>query len=557
MSASSSAFANWLNDFFTSYYKHRPVKATFIGIHEHDHRLPDFSDNGVADVCNDMERLFVRLRVTIKRDELSVAERIDYDMASNYLTMQLAEFRSPHFQQGNPSLYTSEAIFGILALFWRDFAPITQRLEAALARLSDVPRLLAQGRANVRAAPPAWTQKAIRDCLGALNFCSHGINRLIQQHQLGATKLREVADRTILAFTNHQRYLSEELLKQPLDNVGCGAAFFDLVLAKGHALDKNGEHVAADGWAHFNQLKEQLMREARKHRRDGDWQKVLASASDMRPTLENYVASFQKRWSEGRRVAIERKLVTWPDYPLNYILTPEPFRGAAPYLGFLSYHAPPVFDTLPSYDYWVPPIDALLSHDDQMERLRAMSYASIKIDHAIQHGGLGHYAQNFHAARAPSRLGQIAGIDCATRLALFSGTILSKGWASYATDLMGELNFYSSLEAFVHLHMQVRRAARAVVDAKLHLGRFTLTDAVAFYTSHVGLTQEEAQVESVRNSMFPGVACAYLMGAEAIHQLRKDVAAREGAAFSLQKFHDRLLSYGSVPIALVARELLS
>ncbi len=36
-------FGAWLGRFFASYYRHRPVNATFIGEHDYDPLLPDFS----------------------------------------------------------------------------------------------------------------------------------------------------------------------------------------------------------------------------------------------------------------------------------------------------------------------------------------------------------------------------------------------------------------------------------------------------------------------------------------------------------------------------------
>ncbi|MBL8959140.1 MAG: DUF885 family protein, partial [Gemmatimonadetes bacterium] len=37
------------------------------------------------------------------------------------------------------------------------------------------------------------------------------------------------------------------------------------------------------------------------------------------------------------------------------------------------------------------------------------------------------------------------------------------------------------------------------------------------------------------------------------HTLRRLVAAREGAAFSLRDFHDRFLAHGALPVALISR----
>jgi hypothetical protein len=53
--------------------------------------------------------------------------------------------------------------------------------------------------------------------------------------------------------------------------------------------------------------------------------------------------------------------------------------------------------------------------------------------------------------------------------------------------------------------------------------------------------------EALKNSMFSGTALMYLVGTDAIHQLRKQTAAREGVAFDLKHFHDRFRYCGSVP----------
>src|SRR4051794_37235003 len=141
------AFTAWLDDFFASYYQHRPVNATFIGIHAHDHRLPNYSEHGLGDALADAETLLARLH-DLPNEPLSAAEAIDHKLAAGFLNIQRWELRSRHFQHGNPCAYTGEAAFGIISLLRRPFAPIEQRLDAARARLDAIPALLKQAQAN-------------------------------------------------------------------------------------------------------------------------------------------------------------------------------------------------------------------------------------------------------------------------------------------------------------------------------------------------------------------------------------------------------------------------
>ena len=49
-----------LDRFFEHYYRTRPVQATFTGVHEHDHRLPDWSPEGLDALVAEMRDLRAR-----------------------------------------------------------------------------------------------------------------------------------------------------------------------------------------------------------------------------------------------------------------------------------------------------------------------------------------------------------------------------------------------------------------------------------------------------------------------------------------------------------------
>jgi uncharacterized protein (DUF885 family) len=121
---------------------------------------------------------------------------------------------------------------------------------------------------------------------------------------------------------------------------------------------------------------------------------------------------------------------------------------------------------------------------------------------------------------------------------------------------MDETGYLTPLESFSQLHSRARMAARALVDVRLHTGRLPLSGAAAFYAEQTGLSEAAAFAEAVRNSMFPGTALMYLIGSDRISALRREVAAIEGAEFTLRSFHDRFLSHGSIPVSLIAERML-
>jgi uncharacterized protein (DUF885 family) len=269
--------------------------------------------------------------------------------------------------------------------------------------------------------------------------------------------------------------------------------------------------------------------------------------------VAGYLSAYQQIWNECRKAADEADLVTWPDYPIRYVPIPDQTRDAAPFLYYLFYRSPAAFDRIAIHDYVVTPIDDRLSSEEQERRLRAANHSVIKLNHVVHHGAIGHHVQNYYAYHGESEIGRVAAIDCASRIGMFLGGSMAEGWACYATDLMDEIGFLDADEALAQQHTRARLLARAVVDLGLHDGSMTFDEAVAIYRDRVGMPLEAARGEACKNSMFPATAIMYWLGTEGLHRLRRARERADGSAFSLRRFHDRVLSYGSIPVSLLER----
>ena len=585
----------WLDRFFKSYYARRPVNATFIGVHDMDSRLPDYSENGAGDTLAEMQDLLVeaagsdgggsrnaetpagtrdvpgeaaglpgvgsRAAGAAEGDsgeragDVSRWEALDRRLSEGFLKIQSWEYRSGHFHRGNPSLYTGEAVFGLMSLFLTDFAPFGERLASATARMGAVPALLAQGRENVRRAPSAWTERAIRECTGALAFLTRGTEHLLKgaasdpSVQRGTGGFRSAAGEAARAFEDFRRYLESELRLHPSDHYSCGEEALALYLREGHFLEQGAEEILA-------YAESELAKAAARVKEHPDFTPdALSGLADLHPPVDRYYATYREMWESVRRRAEDHALLTWPDFPIRYVPRPDWAREASPFLYFLFYRSPAAFNRPPVHDYLVTPIDSSMPPERQDELLRANNDSVIKLNHVVHHGGIGHHVQNWHAFRSPSRVGKMAAVDCASRIAMFCGGTMAEGWACYATDLMAEAGALTPLEAYAEMKGRTRMCARTIVDLRLHLGRMTLEEAADYYQAHAGMGRDAALGEAVKNSMFPGAAVIYLMGTDGIHGLGKEMSARRGPGFALRDFHDEFLSYGSVPVALIGEEM--
>jgi hypothetical protein len=331
-----------------------------------------------------------------------------------------------------------------------------------------------------------------------------------------------------------------------------GRELFSVLLTRGHVVTTPIDDLLREATAALDEATARLAEMSQPH---GGWPAVQALLAGDHAPADEYYACLERKWRACKEASDRHALVTWPDAPLRYVPFPLHTREAAPHLYYLHYRSPAPFDPFGTFEYVVPPIEDLPA--DKVEAtLRIMNHSTMMLNHVVHHGAIGHHVQNHHAYKGASRIGRVAAVDAANRIAMFSGGSLAEGWACYVCDLMEEVGFLKPLERIAQQHTRVRIAARAVADLSIHTGKMTVPQAAWLYEDRAHMTQAAAKGESVRNSMFPGTAAMYWLGTQGLHRLRAEVQAREGAAFSLRRFHDRVLSYGAVPVALISRLML-
>lgn len=555
MTENARRFSLWLDDFFVHLFGRRPVDATFAGLRDYNAMLPDVSEQGLAETKGEIDRLLASLG-GIDRDALDRFGRIDYDLARGFLCMQSWERSDPVMYQCNPVTYTGEAAFSLLSLFLSDTRSIAEKQADFHSRLSLLPKYLSDARRQVRQSPVAWTERAIKECTGALEFLGPGLDHLISHERLAVDPAARSA--AIDAFESFSRFLTEELQDAPYAYHGCGEAAFRDILSWAHGIsdDFDLDAYAAHAERIVRECSSQLEEHAGRFGGDNP-ETALAHLGDAHPGAEDYLGSYGTLWEESRKLNEREHLVTWSDYPIEYHPIPEWARAAQPYLYFLFYRCPPRWNRPDTYRYNVYPLDPGASEEETERFLRQNNYFVIKTNHVLHHGGIGHHVQNDNAVRSRSRIAQVAANDGPNRLTMLCGGTRCEGWACYISELAGHKGFLTPLELYAELSSNRRMAARAVVDIRLHTGRFDLEEAEAYYREVAKMPDAAAHGEAVKNSLFPGGAIMYLYGVEQIESLRDAMARRLGSDFSLQRFHDEFLSYGTIPVARIAKEMLA
>ena len=265
-------------------------------MHDHDHLLPDFGESAAGDTLAEMEGL-LRASEELDLDHAPAPERLDVRLARGFLRTQLFEYRSEHFHRGNPSTYTGEAVFGVMALFLTEFAPLSERVEAAVARMEAIPAFLRQAQGNVRRAPLPWTERAIRECTGALAFFTDGVGLLAAEKAITLPAFKAASRRAAVAFASLRDHLETDLRPRTSDHYAAGDEGLGLYLREGHFLRESAEDIARYAETELAEARKYLMA----HAADFDAQSpedAIAGLALLHPSAEAYYARYGELWEE-------------------------------------------------------------------------------------------------------------------------------------------------------------------------------------------------------------------------------------------------------------------
>ena len=142
-----------------------------------------------------------------------------------------------------------------------------------------------------------------------------------------------------------------------------------------------------------------------------------------------------------------------------------------------------------------------------------------------------------------------------------------EGWALYAERLMAELGFLDDPGDYLGmLSSQSFRAVRVVIDIGMHCGfdapaevgggAWTYDKAFRLLGAYSSKPESRIRYELDRYLGLPGQAACYKLGERAWLELRDQVRAAEGDAFSLKGFHRRALDVGSVGLDVLRSAVL-
>jgi uncharacterized protein (DUF885 family) len=518
-----------------------PESATGLGLHTRDAELDDYTLAGFEDGLKRREAMLAALQTRFRAPHVSLAKKIDLELVEHHLEVSLRSDRDTKPLVRNPEEYLRplNTLFFMIA---RDYAPAEERARAVRERLEKVPAMIAAAKANLDNPPRIWTEVAIESAREAPAFFDQIRGFLASSLKDDPARTARSVAAAQAAFADYTKFLEHDLLPRSQGDFAAGRPLFDFLLHEGDFLDENADDILALGKRVFGETDAQMTALAKKiDPAAKGWPEVTRRLKDKHPTPAQLIPDYRTQLARARAFLVQKDVVSFPPDDDCVVAETPPFERATQ---TADYEGAPPFDPQTKGMFFVTPADSSLSPKAREELLRE-NYDAGQADTVVHETYPGHHLQLSFARRNPSLVRKASETD-----------LFAEGWALYCEELMFELGYYTDEERLVQLDWTLVRAARILIDVGLHTQGMTFEQAVSILTDKVHLERTLALNEVKRYTSTPTQPLSYLVGRENVLALRSEYQKRD-PAFSLKKFHDALLSHGTIPLKLVAEEMLA
>jgi uncharacterized protein (DUF885 family) len=542
--------ANVFRAYLDDEFQHHPVYATQQGNHDHDDRMDDLSRDA-REKDRDRALLWIaRIQKAINPANLSRNAQIDLEIWTHSLEYSLWSAAHDNRFEYDPRVYGEYVSDSVFILLTQSSLPRERNVENAARRIKQIPKVVAAARDGLKNPPRVLTEIALKRNLGAISFYEKEIYAFAGEVP-GSEPLATPCREAVKALKDYQQWLEKELLPKSTGDWRLGKERFAKKLELELDAGLSADEVVKIAEAEADRVEREMYYVAKQL-----WAKLFPGnplppddAAGRRTTIksvldelgkehgkpENLVADARKTVDRIKAFIRDRKILTLPDPDTCKVIEmPEFQRGfSAAYLN----PAPPLDPKADSL-YAVAPPPADWPAERQEAFFREYNSAMLQIL-TIHEAYPGHYVQLAYSNRCPSLV----------RKVLWSGTF-AEGWAVYTEQMMLDQG-YGNGDLSLRLHQlkfYQRAVINAILDHKMHCDGMTDDEAKEMLIGRGFQTEAEAVGKIARAKQSSTQLSTYFVGRTAFYRLRQDVQRKRGDGFVLGKYHEDVLSHGTLPV---------
>lgn len=545
----SDNFATMTDEFLAGYFAWRPATAVSLGLHEFDGKSPNWSKASIDAEITRLRTWDQRL-AALDPKTLTTAENLDRRLLISGVQGELFALADTRKFFTQPMSYPDAADVNIYIA--RDWEPLPDRVRALTKVLADVPAVLATGKANldpVLAKP--FVELAIDVAKGSADFLGQDLVEALKDVTDPAVRapFDTAKDQAIAALQDYARWLEKERLPNADQSFALGRDKFMSMMRTSELIDLPPEKLLEIGMKALHTEQEAFNAAAKLIDPSKPAPEVFKEIQRDHPTEASLIPDTAKNLESIRQFLVDHHIVSLPSAVRASVEPTPKYRRST---SFASMDTPGPFETKATEAfYYITPVEPEWPPAQKEEWLTAFNYYTTDVV-SIHEAYPGHYIQFLHLNASPASKVQ----------KIFGSYAYIEGWAHYSEQMLIDQGFGKTEDdpiraakfRLAQSDEALLRDCRLCVAIGLHTQGMTVEQATKFFRDNCYYEEKTAHQEAMRGTFDPGY-CNYTLGKMQILKLRADYQKQEGAAFSLEKFHDAMLEHGMPPLRLL-REIL-
>jgi uncharacterized protein (DUF885 family) len=490
-----------------------------------------------------------------KYDSLSDLNKIDYKIIENELNKQiwyLLEYRS---YEWNPATYNVGGAFSYILS--EDYSPLNKRLQQFNARLDKVPAYYEAAKQNIKNPTKEYLDLAIEQNEAIISTFEKDYIDSLKSIGISGSMLDAYKKKSTAAVTAIRSYI--QFLKDFKNDNPRSFRLGSTLYAKKFDYEIQSQYTIDEILAAAQKRKEYLLTQMESLSQDLWYKyygkkstppsnrlelikKVIDIISEQHVKPADFKSEIEKQLPTLAAFVKSKNLVFLdPTKPLKVRNEPGYMAGVAG----ASMSSPGPYEKKGTAYYNVGTLDGWQPEKAESYLREYNNYVLqiLNIHEAIP----GHYVQLMYSNKSPSLIKSVFGNDA-----------MIEGWAVYSELMMLENGYGNNAQEMwlMYYKWNLRSVCNTILDISVHTKNMSKDDAMNLLVNQAFQQQAEAEGKWHRVQVSNVQLDSYFTGFYEITNLREEYKKKLGSTYTVKKFNEQLLSYGSAPVKYIKEMML-
>jgi uncharacterized protein (DUF885 family) len=551
-----AAFQKLSDEFLDGYLAWRPEYAVYLGIHEYDGKITDFSKQSID---SELIRLKTYEQKFSAIDSASLSPEMYYDLRIllGALMNEIFNFEDLQIFKKNPLVYfePSPVIDGFLAIdlslyLNRSFAPFEERIKSIVSLEKEIPGIVTNVESNLAdSLAKPYINSTIETVKGSVSFLENDLVDAVKNitNDSLKTAFNTSNKKAVSSLNEFIQYLEKEKLPKANNRFAIGRDNYIKMLSYEY-ITISPEELLWIGFKKLAEEQEKFNAAAKAINPSINPVEVYATMTKEHSSAENLILDVRNSVEAIRQYIIDKKILTVSsEVRVKVKEMPKYLRV---YAAMMDIPGPWEKNATEAY-YYVTPVEPEWSQKQKEAWLENNNYYYTDIA-SFHEAYPGHFIQNI-----------VLNASSATRIEkIFPSYTFTEGWAHYGEQMMIEEGYGNTGDPIKAAKYRLAQSGEALLrlcrfcmSLKMHCEGLSVDGATKFFMNNWHHDEYSSGLEAIRGTYDPRYLF-YTLGKLEVLKLKEDYKKQEGANFSLQKFHDQLLENGMPPIRLLRERLL-